>query len=161
MTLQSQDAFALQASESLLPLTLRRVLIGCAASFAAAVAIAYVSASLFPLQPLVSITDYFFRTQDALWVILIAGFLAACACWRFPISAAGLRSARLAALVLVALVFVCGAAGSVLVFDNFHLSRDESLAEFDAQIFRSGHLIAPVDPEWRPFANALAPRFML
>jgi hypothetical protein len=167
MTLQSQGAFALRAGESLLPLTLRRVLIGCAASFAAAVAIGYVSASLFPLQPLVSITDYFFRAQDALWVTLIAGFLAVCAFLRFPtaiaaaFSAAGLRIPRLAVFTLIAFVFVCGAAGSTLVFDNFHLSRDENLAEFDAQIFRSGLLIAPVDPEWRPFANALAPRFML
>ena len=84
MTLQRQDAFALQAGESLIPPTLRRVLIGCAASFAAAVAIAYVFAALFPLQPTVSITDYFFRTQDALWVILIAGFLAACAFFAIP-----------------------------------------------------------------------------
>jgi hypothetical protein len=167
MTLQSQDAFALQAGESLVPLTLRRVLIGCAAAFAVAVAIAYISAALFPLQPQTSITDYFFRTQDALWVVLIAGFLAACAFLRFPTALAAnfttatLRSPRVAALALIAFVFVCGAAGSALVFDNFHLSRDEVLAEFDAQIFRSGHLIAPVDPEWRPFANALAPRFML
>jgi hypothetical protein len=167
MTLQSQDAFALRAGESLLPLTLRRVLIGCAASFAAAVAIGYVSASLFPLKPQVSITDYFFRTQDALWVILIAGFLAVCAFLRFPtaiaaaFTAATLRSPRLAVSALIALVFVCGAVGSTLVFDNFHLTRDEALAEFDAQIFQSGLLIAPVDPEWRPFANALAPRFML
>ena len=155
MTLQSQDAFALQAGESLLPLAFRRVLTGCAASFAAAVAIAYVFASLFPLQPQVSITDYFFRTQDALWVILIAGFLAACAFLRFPttvgatFTAARLCSPRLVAFALIALVFIFGAAGSALVFDNFHLSRDEVLAEFDAQIFQSGHLIAPVDPEWR------------
>src|SRR5579862_3453917 len=167
MALQTQDAFALQAGESLLPLTLRRVLIGCAASCVAAVAIGYVSAALFPLQPQISITDYFFRTQDSLWIILIAGFLAASAFLRFPttiapaFTAARLRSARLATLALMALVFVCGAAGSALVFDDFHLSRDEFLAEFDAQIFRSGHLIAPVDAEWRLFASALAPRFML
>jgi membrane associated rhomboid family serine protease len=168
MTLQSQDACALQVGESLLPLAFRRVLTRCAASFAAAVAIAYVFAALFPLQPQVSITDYFFRTQDALWVIVIAGFLAVCAFLRFPTAiaamftaAAGPRSSRLATFALIALVFACGAAGSGLVFDNFHLSRDENLAEFDAQIFRSGLLIAPVDAEWRPFANALAPRFML
>jgi hypothetical protein len=167
MALQSQDAFAQQASESLVPLTLRRVLTGCAASFAAAVAVAYVFVTLFPLQPNDSITDYFFRTQDALWVILIAVFLAACAFLRFPriiaaaFTAASRRSPRFAAFALIAFVFACGTAGSALVFDNFHLSRDENLAEFDARIFQSGHLIAPVDPQWRPFAKALAPRFVM
>ncbi len=36
-----------------------------------------------------------------------------------------------------------------------------SLAEFDATILRSGRPIAPVAPEWRPFASALAPAFMV
>jgi hypothetical protein len=167
MTLQSQDACALQTGESLVAFTLRRLLIGCAAWLSGAVGIAYISATLFPFRPGVSLTDYFFRTQDASIVIVIAALLAACAIFRFPTTLPAVspstrsRLARLAPLILAAFVFLCGAIGSSLVFDNFLLARDEFLAEFDALIFRSGHLIAPIDLEWRPFAQSLAPKFML
>jgi hypothetical protein len=153
-----------EIGRSYVPLRLRRLLIGCAASFSGAVGIAYISAALFGVRPL---TNYFFRTQDASAVIAIAALLAAGAFFRFSTTlpavspSSNSRLARLAPWMLAAFVFLCGAIGSSLVFDNFHLSRDEFLAEFDALIFRSGHLIAPIDLEWRPFAQSLAPRFML
>jgi hypothetical protein len=38
---------------------------------------------------------------------------------------------------------------------------DEFWAVFDARIFRHGELMAPVAPEWRPYAHALAPYWRL
>jgi hypothetical protein len=77
-------------------------------------------------------------------------------------ASAMLRNPRVAIASLTALVFVCGIIGTHVVFHGFPLARDEILAEFDAIILRSGKAIAPVDPEWRPFASALlAPAFMV
>ncbi|BDV35510.1 hypothetical protein [Methylocystis iwaonis] len=147
------------------PLALRHALIACAASIIAVSSAAYVAVTLYPLRPAAALAEYFFRAQDAFWLVAIAVFLAACSVLRFPmVFSAALPnriSPGLVALALAALVFLCGAIGAQLVFDGYHLARDEALAEFDAVIFRTGRLIAPVAPEWRPFSQALAPRFML
>ncbi|KAF2990467.1 hypothetical protein OGR47_14955 [Methylocystis sp. MJC1] len=151
-------------AESRAPLALRHALILCAASTLAAIAGAYVALTLYPLRPAAWLTEYFFRTQDSFWLIATAALLVACTFLRFPtvFSAALPRvPTRLVAFGLAALAFLCGAIGSSLVFDGLHLSRDEILAEFDAVVLRTGQLIAPVEPEWRPFSQALAPRFML
>lgn len=112
------------------------------------------------------LTTYFFRSQDAPWLIGVALLLAILAIARptFPRSfgCLGKPSRRVTAVSLLALlVLVCGVVGTHSIFHDYHLSRDEILAEFDATIFRSGHLIAPIAPEHRPLATALAPTFMV
>ena len=52
-------------------------------------------------------------------------------------------------------------AGTYLLFDNYPLTRDEHMAVFDMAVFRSGHLAAPLQPEWRAYAAALTPDFLL
>ncbi|QGM96071.1 hypothetical protein [Methylocystis parvus] len=160
-----QEASIARAETASLPPTLQRSLIGCAAVFAGAVGLAFASAALFPFRSDHWLTEYFFRAQDAAWVLVSAACLVACAFLRLPASLTtalpGPRVARLSAFALACFVLLCGAFGSGLVFDDYPLSRDEALAEFDARIFQSGQLVAPVDPEWRPFASALAPRFMV
>lgn len=52
-------------------------------------------------------------------------------------------------------------AATYLLFDNYPLSRDEQMVAFDAAVFRGGHLAAPVAPEWRRYADALIPAFLL
>lgn len=47
------------------------------------------------------------------------------------------------------------------VFEGYTLSLDEYLADFDAEIFRQGLLMAPVSPDWRPVLVALQPIYML
>ena len=51
--------------------------------------------------------------------------------------------------------------GHYAVLWGIDLSRDEQMAVFDAKIYRSGHLAAPILPEWRGFAPALNLLFML
>lgn len=41
------------------------------------------------------------------------------------------------------------------------LSRDEHMVVFDATVFSAGQLAAPLAPEWRDFAKALVPAFLL
>ena len=64
-------------------------------------------------------------------------------------------------LSLVLVAVVAGAAGWWLVFGGYAFSLDEFLANFDAQIFASGRLMAPIAPAWRPYVAALQPMYML
>ena len=52
-------------------------------------------------------------------------------------------------------------AATYLLFGNYPLSRDEQMVAFDMGVFRSGHLAAPLAPQWRPYAAALIPAFLL
>ena len=63
--------------------------------------------------------------------------------------------------VLAGFVFLTGVLGEAHVFQGFSMSRDEVLAIYDSRIFATGHLIAAVAPEFRPFAASLEPLFML
>lgn len=62
---------------------------------------------------------------------------------------------------LIGAVFVLAAAGTWAVFGNHALSRDELLANFDADYLKQGLLVGPLPLEWRPFADAMMPLFML
>ncbi|MDE2411747.1 MAG: hypothetical protein KGM18_08250 [Sphingomonadales bacterium] len=62
---------------------------------------------------------------------------------------------------IVLAVFMVCAVGNLLVLQGFHQSRDEQMAVFDAAVFRSGRMFAPIPPLWQPDAKALNLDFML
>ena len=103
-----------------------------------------------------------FREQDLPVLVGAAGlliFLASTA--RLPrLPAIGVAPGRLVWL-LAAAAFAAALAGTWLVFGDYPLSRDEILADFDAAILASGRTIAPLPDEWRGYAGALMPQFML
>lgn len=107
------------------------------------------------------ITSYFFYHGDVFWLVIIAGLLLAVAF--LPMEAHLLgdvleqasRRPLTTTLGLAAFVCLCGALGARYVFDNYPLSRDEALADFDAIIFQAGLTVAPVAEEWLRFAPAL------
>ena len=152
------------------PRDLRLASIVCALAIAAGVAGALSFNTIFISSTgrpnFVWLTTFFFRVQDAPWLLWIALMLLGFGILRLPATTryaapAMLRNPRMAIAILTALVVVCGITGTHVIFHGFPLSRDEILAEFDAIILRSGTAIAPVASEWRPFASALAPIFML
>src|SRR5207253_1052663 len=67
----------------------------------------------------------------------------------------------LAAVAAALAVAVIALAGAQIVYRGYALSLDEFMATFDAAIFRHGRLAAPIDPQWRPFADGLQPIFRL
>lgn len=145
---------------------LRWALIVSACVIVAGLIVALVCTPAVGVYPLGWLAARFFYTQDLAPLAAIAALLTALA-WT-PLALRGSRwQARLlrmpwaTTLILGAGVVLVGVVGASLVFHGYPLSRDEFLAEFDARIFRSGHLIAPIDAEWRSLADALAPRFML
>lgn len=107
-----------------------------------------------------NLTFIFFREQDV--PVLAAGLLLllAGALWSDRMlrwAPAWTPPAWLAA----PLILIIAVAGTWLVFGDYALSRDELLADFDADYLRQGLAIAPVPAEWRPFAAAMMPIFML
>jgi hypothetical protein len=52
-------------------------------------------------------------------------------------------------------------AGTHLLFGDYALSRDEQMVLFDMAVFRHGQLAAPLAAEWRGYADALTPAFLL
>jgi hypothetical protein len=144
--------------------------IACASAIAACTAGAYTFNTVFtatPLEPrFVWLTTFFYRTQDAFWLGWLALLLLGLAFVRIPTVISRTTSIillypRTVAVSLAVVVLICGRIGTYTVFHGYYLSRDEILADFDAVILRSGTAIAPVNPEWRPVASALEPRFMV
>ena len=58
-------------------------------------------------------------------------------------------------------VLAVSAAGTWLVFQNFALTRDEIMANFDAAFLATGKLVGVPPVEWLPYLDALSPQFML
>lgn len=56
---------------------------------------------------------------------------------------------------IAALLFVFCWWGHSLILAGLDLSRDEQLANFDAVIYRSGQVLAPIPGAWRAYAPAL------
>jgi hypothetical protein len=77
--------------------------------------------------------------------------------WRLPQRLPAPWALALGGLTLAALL----AWGSYAVLGNFPLARDEHMVVFDMAVFGRGRLAAPIPPEWRPYALALVPRFLL
>jgi hypothetical protein len=109
-----------------------------------------------------NLTWRFFHEQDAAPLLAIAAGYAALAI-RFP----GLvrpmfeRPPRWLTPLIMLLVVLIAATGVFAVFGGYALTRDELLANFDADFLRRGQLIAPVPGEWLAYADALQPAFML
>ena len=106
---------------------------------------------------------FFFWNQDLPVLGLMVVFTAALAL----APTRGLARLRLAwsPLAWVYGLAAVGAAAGVLgarwLFGGYTLSLDEFMANFDARIFASGRLMAPVAPQWQPFVPALQPLFTL
>jgi hypothetical protein len=145
---------------------LRVAAIACSAAIAVGTAAAYAFNALWPPAGFAWFATFYFEKQDAFWLAAIALLLCGVGLVRLPTGSppavsAIFRYPRVSLGLLGVLVLICGFAGTDIVFHLYHLSRDENLAEFAADTFRSGMAVARVSPEWQRFAAALEPRFML
>ena len=113
------------------------------------------------------ISQYFLVVQDAPVLIALTLFCFVMGVWAshgrtisLPDIAAprdGLRFTLIAAALVACIAFV----GAQVVYLSFGLSLDEFMADFDAKVFATGRLLAPVPPEWRDYVPALQPLFIL
>ena len=115
------------------------------------------------------LTEWFLFHQDlpVLWAVAAAalvGFAVSFALPALPGAGAPAVSTRpRAALIVAAIAALAGLvawAGTFVVFDNYALSMDEFMANFDGSILSHGQLMAPVAAPWRAFLAALQPTFV-
>lgn len=115
-----------------------------------------------------SITDLYLATQDlpvigavmVLLVLLARLSVPATGNLRTPQGLAA-DGGRIAAFGVAMAVAIFAWIGAKVVFTDFTVSADESMARFDARVLAGGALMAPVGPGWRPFETAMAPSFLL
>jgi hypothetical protein len=110
-------------------------------------------------RPEINMASFLLGRQDV-WLLLTGMLLIALACWRLPqrsrLPEVHWRTWLLVAAALIVVTFV----GHYLVLCGYDLSRDEQMASFDAAVFQSGHLVAPLPARWRDHADVLNTLFM-
>ena len=104
------------------------------------------------------LAGFYFLRQD-IWLLI-----ALLALWLMPVRAPAVRFTLQPKLkphwiVALLMVLIC-LAGHWLVLSGYDASRDEQMAVFDAAIFASGQLAAPLDAMWRTHADALNTMFV-
>jgi hypothetical protein len=114
----------------------------------------------------VLISLYFLAVQDFPALVLFGLFfvgLGAVLCSNLAVSVPSIKPRHEFRLAWITLVVGCCIvwAGARLVYQNFGLSADEFMAEFDARIISTGRLLASVAPDWRAYVPALQPIFRL
>jgi hypothetical protein len=115
--------------------------------------------AIFPHYPVPNDTVIYLYRQDR-WLLLAGTSL-------LLLASIGLRdqvyklhlSRAMLVTIAIAVIGFCW-FGHQWILCNFDLSRDEQLAVFDSQIFRSGHLVQPLPVLWQAHANALNTLFM-
>jgi hypothetical protein len=130
----------------------RRAALGGALLLAITVVVTQLRGNLFPL--------YQVQSQDIGPLFLLSLALLAVSfwtpSWRLP-SKLPLGPASLFGLATVGLL----GWGTYALMGNFPLSRDEHMVVFDMAVFERFRLAAPLAPQWRPYAEALVPAFLL
>ena len=77
--------------------------------------------------------------------------------WHLPDRAPRMQIILIASIIVALLLGWCTHA---LLF-NFPVSGDEQMVVFDMQVYDKGRLAAPLAPQWRLYAGALVPAFLL
>ncbi|MEQ1695734.1 MAG: hypothetical protein ABL901_07825 [Hyphomicrobiaceae bacterium] len=140
----------------------RRVLTGVALALIATIVI-----EQFELTPSFPLTRILMQTQDVPVLLFTSVLLLVLATWGVPTAWTrwALQNVNptqpLSFAVPIMTAGLVVALGTKLVAFDFALTRDEAMAQFDAKIIASGHLIASIAPEWKPFVPSLQPEFRL
>lgn len=123
-----------------------------------ALLMAAVLALAFPASA--NLTAFYLHRQDIF--LLGAGLVLLLLCaWRLPPRASSLPGHILFLPGGVLLLLLVCLIGRYLVLGGYDLSRDEQMAIFDAEVFRSGHLVTALPALWRDSADALNTSFMV
>ena len=134
---------------------------GVALRIGLALAVLTLFAAVLPLPPLPRF--YLLREDGPVIAGLICLLLATARAhparshWVVPDLHLDRRTVALIAILLSGLLW----AGTYLLFDNYPFTRDEHMVVFDMAVFHSGHLAQQLPAEWRHYAQALTPAFLL
>jgi hypothetical protein len=104
---------------------------------------------------------YFYLLQQDIWLLIAAAAIALLAGWKIrgrDLIVLPLRGSAIA--IAFALVVLCY-AGHYWLLSGHALSRDEQMALFDAHIYATGRLAAPLPAEWVKHTASLNSDFLL
>lgn len=108
-----------------------------------------------------SLALFLVQAQDIPVLLVLAVAMLLTAFWRpalpLPRRSPPVRGLLAGGVMISALL----AWGTYALMGNLALSRDEHMVLFDMRVFDTGRLAMPIAPEWRSFALALVPRFLL
>lgn len=107
------------------------------------------------------LTLYQVQTQDA---PVLIGWAALLLCISFYSPSWSLPAVMPSNRWLIVLGLACAlglGAGTYWLMGNFPLSRDEHMVVFDMAVFSRGELATPLAPQWRDYARALVPDFLV
>lgn len=104
---------------------------------------------------------YLLQSQDLPILFLLCLTTLLSAWWRAPVGLPDRLPSNWVLAASGAALAICLAWGTYGLMGNFPLSRDEHMVAFDMAVFDKGRLALPIDPQWRPYALALVPRFLL
>ena len=107
-----------------------------------------------------SLTFTFLFKQD-LWLVLAGIVVLSISLYWLPARQSLPAMGTKALLVSVTVMATAVLAGRHFVLLNYDMSRDEQMASFDALIFSTGRLVAPLGEPWNVHAEALNTLFML
>ncbi|MFN7024895.1 MAG: hypothetical protein ACK4QP_10305 [Pseudorhizobium sp.] len=108
-----------------------------------------------------SMPRFYFRSQDLPVIVTFAGAMVLLLwrqpSWSLPKKLPAARTVWIAASLLAALLW----AGTHLIMFDYPLTRDEHMVAFDAANFAGGRLGTVLPTEWRGYAEALVPNFLI
>ena len=105
------------------------------------------------------LTKFYFLSQD-IWLLLVIALLCFLPLRYFAVCKATLPLQKIPVWIVPSALFFFCLAGHRLVLSGYDASRDEQMAVFDALIFASGHLTAPIGALWRDHSDALNTVFL-
>jgi hypothetical protein len=132
----------------------------------ALVVLAVLGLEQLELTPSYPLTYMLMQTQDVPVLVPLCALLLALAAVPLPAAwgqwaknLAGWQPYNVVVPIVVATLVV--ALGTRYVASYTPVSHDEIMSAFDAAIFASGRIVAPIEPEWRSLSWALEPVFRL
>lgn len=106
-------------------------------------------------------TLYQVRTQDLAILLALPALLLALQRWSPAWKLPDRAPRALPLLAIGVLLILLLGWGSHTLMGDFPISRDEEMVVFDMAVFDKWRLAAPLAPEWRIYAEALVPAFLL
>lgn len=113
------------------------------------------------VQQHMSLSRYFFVSQDAYVLVLFVAVWIAATYWTPQLSLPNVSpGGKLVVSVALVLCLALWAGTRWWMFD-YPLTRDEHMVVFDAATYAQGNLAEPLPPEWAGYSKALVPAFLL
>lgn len=120
---------------------------------------ALVALLLLPAPGILAVV--YFRTQDVFVALVLCATLALSAAWLPRVRLPAFAPSQLAVWTVATILALALWLGTYLIMFDYPLTRDEHMVVFDAGVFATGEWAAHLPANWKGYAEALVPAFLL